>query len=68
MYRLPDYPQYDTYQSANPVIDTQNVHPLINQIVQQTSALRGTTVLLSWTIIIQKNMGLLENMQFNVIV
>ena len=26
------------------VIDTQNVHPLIDQIVQRTFALRGTTV------------------------
>ena len=28
------------------VINTQNVHPLINQIVHRTSALRGTTVTL----------------------
>ena len=26
------------------VIDTQNGHPLIDQIVQQTSALQGTTI------------------------
>ena len=28
----------------DPVIDTQNVHPLIDQIVHRTSPLRGTTV------------------------
>ena len=27
------------------LIDTQNIHPLINQIIQRTSALQGTTVL-----------------------
>ena len=46
MYRLTNYPLYETYQSNinHLVINTQNINPLINLIIQQTSALQGTTV------------------------